>query len=141
MAQKIKSVLLVDNCDITSHTNREILKRTKLVNSISIFNNAKKAINYLSKKLERGHEMPNIIMIGSKLKKISSWDFLENLRKIVPISSQVEVYVINSHDNVSNIIKNSFHPLTKSIINTPITDWEMKSILSNYSEKQQFGVA
>lgn len=141
MTAKVKSVLLLVGCKDMSTTNEEIIRKTQLVTHINLFCNAKKALRFLVQKSTRGAELPDIILIGSRLKKISSWDFLEKLRTIIPSASETEIHVINNDDSVTNVIKNSFHPLTKSIINTPIIEWEMKSILATYVEKQQMNVA
>lgn len=140
MTSQIESVLLVDSCLHTSRTNEEIIRRTNLVRNVSVYNNTKSAISYISKQIAKGRHLPNIILIGTKLRKMTSWDFLEVLRSHAIDLSKHEIYVIHSDGNTTDLIKNSLHPLTQAIINTPLIEWEIKGILSNYVNRRNVGV-
>lgn len=141
MISKIDSLLIIDGCVQTIRTNEEIIRSTNLVRHVNVFNNAKSAIGYIGKLVAKGKSLPNIIFVGTKLRIMSSWDFLEVLGSQGIDLSQNEIYVINSGSNTTDLIKNSLHPLTQQIINTPLIKWEVKGILSNYANRRNISVA
>lgn len=141
MNSKIESLLLIDGCAQTSRSNENLIRSTNLVRNISVYDDAKSAISFIGKQIEKGKHLPNIILIGTTLCKMSSWDFLENLRSHGLDLSKNEIYVINNNNNITDLIKNSSHPLTQAIINTPLIEWEIKGILSKYANRGSLGVA
>lgn len=141
MTSKVNSVLLIDDLGYATQIHEEMIMASQMVHQLNIYNNAKRAIDFLAKRLSKGRELPNIIMVETQFKKMSCWDFLESLKEIIPFSSKVEVHLIYNDESVTNLIKSSFHPLTKSVINAPATDWEIKHILINYLNKHQKDVA
>lgn len=141
MTSQIESLLLIDGCVDTSRTNEELIRRTNLVRNISVYHSAKSAVSYISKQIARGNSLPNIILIGTQLRKMSSWDLLEALRAQAIDFSKHEIYVINNDNNTTDLIKNISHPLTQAIINTPLIEWEIKNILSKYANRWNVGVA
>lgn len=141
MITQIESLLLIDGCVKTSRTNEELIRGTNLVRNVSVYNNAISAMNFIGKQIAKGKSLPNIILIGTKLRKMSSWDFLEALRSHAIDLSKHEIYVINNDGNTTELIQNSLHPLTEAIINTPLIEWEIKGILSKYANRLNMGVA
>lgn len=141
MTSKIDSLLLIDGCAQTNLTNVEIIRSTNLVQNLSVYNNAKSAVSYITKQVKKGKTLPSIIFIGTKLQKMSSWDFLEILRSQPIDLSRNEIYIINSGSNLTELIKNSLHPLTQQIINTPLIEWEVVGLLNKYASRRGIGVA
>ena len=141
MPSKIHSLLLIDGCTQTNHTNEEIIRSTNLVQHVNVYDNAKCAISYINTQVDIGKSLPNIIFVGTKLRKMTSYDFLEILRSQPIDLSKNEIYIINSGSNTSDLIRNSLHPLTQQIINTPLIEWEIISLLNKYVNRWSMGVA
>ena len=141
MTSQIDSLLLIDGCAQTNHANEEIIRSTNLVRNVNVYNSAKSAISFINTEVSEGKSLPNIIFVGTKLQKMSSWDFLEILSSQAIDLSKNEIYIINSGTNTTDLIRNSLHPLTQRIINTPLIGWEIKGLLNKYVNRWKIGVA
>jgi CheY-like chemotaxis protein len=91
--------------------------------------NAQLALKMLVKNKSNPKELPDLILMDLNMSNISGWDFLERFSKFEPtLSKHVDIHIMTSSIDKTDIDKSKTYPCVKSYIIKPITQSALKTI-------------
>ncbi len=82
MKKKLNCVLLVDDDDDCHFFNQRLLNKLDCTEQISIVNNGKEALDYLSKAILGAATLPELILLDLNMPLIDGWEFLDEFEKM-----------------------------------------------------------
>lgn len=93
--EKIERVLLVEDNDITILITKKMIEKTGLVSNIDVTKNGKEAYDYLIEHLEKGHSLPDVILLDIMMPVWDGWTFLRHIKHL-DIFNKTAIYLYTS---------------------------------------------
>ena len=75
--KKLKSVLLIDDDEVTNYINTLILNKADCFEEIHAYRDGRAALNFLSELIEKKRPLPEILLLDVNMPKMSGWEFME----------------------------------------------------------------
>ncbi|MBQ0761196.1 MAG: response regulator [Gammaproteobacteria bacterium] len=90
---KLKNVVLIDDCKATNYIHRLIIEKYGFAETISEFMNGREAMDYLSTKVDGEFPKPELIFLDLNMPVMNGWEFLESYKHL-PSDQQAGVVVV-----------------------------------------------
>ncbi|CAA0095092.1 Response regulator rcp1 [Zhongshania aliphaticivorans] len=130
---KLKSVLLIDDCKATNYIHRLIIEKYGFTESITEFMNGREAMDYLTTAVDGVFPQPDLIFLDLNMPVMNGWEFLDEY-KLLPKEQHAGVVVV--------MLTTSLNPDDESTANTiedvntfsskPLTMEKLDSVLTEY---------
>jgi CheY-like chemotaxis protein len=95
LAENQISILLVEDNPGDVFLTQELFKEAKINNTIQVVNDGVQAMDYLHQQIERGENIPDLILLDLNLPRLDGRQFLKMLRKEEKLKS-IPVVVLTS---------------------------------------------
>lgn len=79
---KLKNVVLIDDCKATNYIHRLIIEKYGFAETISEFMNGRDAMDYLSTKVDGEFPKPELIFLDLNMPVMNGWEFLESYKHL-----------------------------------------------------------
>ena len=113
--------MLIDDDEIFTYIIKKIIEESEISEQITIFNNGRDAINYLTEVAEEETLLPKVIFLDLNMPLLDGWGFLDEYIRLKPkMCKKINLYVITS--SVST------HDHEKSKEYSDITDFIVKPL-------------
>ncbi len=89
--------MLIDDDEIFTYIIKKIIEESDIAEQITIFNNGRDAINYLSEVAEEETLLPKVIFLDLNMPLLDGWGFLDEYIRLKPkMCKKINLYVITS---------------------------------------------
>ncbi|MFT6552345.1 MAG: CheY-like chemotaxis protein [Zhongshania marina] len=135
---KLKSVVLIDDCKATNYIHRLIIEKYGFAEAITEFMNGKEAIDYLSTEVDGEFPKPELIFLDLNMPVMNGWEFLESYKHL-PSNQQAGVVVVMlttslnpddeaQADNIDGVKAFSSKPLTIEKLDGVLAEFYPRSV-------------
>ena len=130
---KLKSVVLIDDCKATNYIHRLIIEKYGFAEAITEFMNGKEAIDYLSTEVDGEFPTPELIFLDLNMPVMNGWEFLESYKHL-PSNQQAGVVVVMLTTSLNPDDKRKSKNLSSlnSFENKPLNKAKMRNLLLRY---------
>jgi CheY-like chemotaxis protein len=91
------NIMLIDDDEIFTYIIKKIIEESDIAEQITIFNNGRDAINYLSEVAEEETLLPKVIFLDLNMPLLDGWGFLDEYIRLKPkMCKKINLYVITS---------------------------------------------
>jgi CheY-like chemotaxis protein len=128
-AKKIRSILLVDDDEITNIYNKLVIQKNYSVNEIIEAKNGLEAITFIKKlqQEERG-SLPDIIFLDLNMPILNGWDFIEEYTSLKVKRSKI--FILTSSPNPDDEDRARKYSVVSGYYTKPLTNTYLNQILS-----------
>lgn len=118
---KKKHALLIDDNDIDNYVNNHIVKKSQMVEKITIKNSAIMALQYLESIEGNTAEFPDMIFLDVRMPIMDGFGFLQELVKFSAImSNRCIVIMLSSSSDQNDINRALQYPFVKKYLTKPL---------------------
>lgn len=132
MKPTVNTLFLIDDDEIYLFTMKRMIEKNNLVNNVHEFKNGFDAIEFLNKVAINNHVLlPDIIFLDINMPVMDGWSFMDVFSLLKPkLSKKIEVYMISSSINQSDIDRAKSITDISDFIVKPIGTEQLKNIFS-----------
>lgn len=133
LPQKLKSILLVDDDEVTNFFNSHLIQKMGLADHIHAELNGQAALEYLTQNLEGESPNPNLILLDINMPIMNGFEFLEKYEGLSPEQrkNQVLVMLTSSNLNVDKDRAKQFSSL-RDFYPKPLSEACLQEIVQKY---------
>lgn len=77
MQAKLNCILLIDDDEPTNFLHRMIINRAECTEKVVVYEDARKALDFLQKKEQEAYSQPDLIFLDINMPGMNGWEFLE----------------------------------------------------------------
>ena len=104
MGKKIPNVWIIDDDPMSSFMLKRLAELGELADIITIFNNARGALDYIESHKKIDNQLPDIIFLDIYMPVTTGWDFLTKFRAIKDqLSKKIDIVIISSSDHPKDL--------------------------------------
>lgn len=132
------NVLLVDDDRLTNTFHQEVLKGIDRVNSVDAVDSGKKALHFLSERIQKGPQIPELILVDIYMPEMSGFEFMESLEKVLDtnqLKSKTMVNVLSSTQSKTDIERFVNSTLAVKFISKPLSREKLKSVFKWFDNR------
>lgn len=124
-----RSVFIIDDDPIYLYMLERLIKEYKFSENIMQFDNAKPAINVLSKADIDIQDIPDIIFVDLSMPVMNGWEFLTKLKETgVLTKKEIKIVLVSSSINPREIEQIKRYPIVTKYIVKPITPSDLEAL-------------
>jgi len=119
----LKSIILVDDDEISNLFNKIFIKKLNIDTSVDVFLNGKEALDYLVN--HKGDTIdPCLLLLDIKMPVMDGWGFLKRYSEVFPehIKKQVTIVVLTTSEDECDLVKAMENPDVKEFIRKPLSE-------------------
>ncbi|WP_395044813.1 response regulator [Flavobacterium sp.] len=117
--KKFHSTYIIDDDLIFVLLFKKIIEKSMKFDEIKNFTDAELVIEELNDNYKNNKKMPDIIFLDLNMPNIDGWQFLESIKNC-PFSEQLNIYVVSSTIDNSEITRAKKYKNVKKFISKPI---------------------
>jgi CheY-like chemotaxis protein len=126
------TVLLIDDDKNANFYNQRIIEKTQLTAEVTSFEDAHKALKYLTQKNgEENYPAPDIIFLDINMPDMDGWSFLEQyINTTAAKNSAPKVFIITSEDSEEDKERAARYKIVSNYICKPLDKNKLKELLT-----------
>ncbi|ANQ49480.2 response regulator [Flammeovirga yaeyamensis] len=126
-------IMSIDDDDATNFYNQTIIKRLNIIKDHLVYDDAEKALTYLSQPSEE-IKVPDLILLDINMPKVNGWDFLDKYvaNGFDKKFDKTKIIVITTSNNPSDLMKVEKYDCVAGLENKVIDPEKIKNLFSNY---------
>lgn len=132
--QKLGSILLVEDDNITNFINERLIKKLDVAEEIKVAANGSEALSFIRTRVAGGKNSPDLIFLDINMPVMDGFEFLQEFKQLeFPGKEKVVIVVLTTSTNQNDIekLKNSGNT---DFINKPLTKEKIEKIINkNFS--------
>lgn len=120
--EKFKSILLVDDDDISNFINQRVISSANVTDHIHVTKNGLEALKYLREKCQSNEGLcPEVILLDVKMPVMDGFEFLEEFEMTEKnLIGKIKIVLLTSSNNPSDIEQAKKYTIS-GYINKPLT--------------------
>lgn len=128
------NIMIVDDDEISNFIYRKVIDGTGFSKSISDFQQARMALDYLAENIKDESALPDLIFLDINMPIINGWEFLDEYnRSIQPhLSKNIVICMLSSSVYKEDIEKAKGYSHVNEYISKPLTRENLKEIAQKY---------
>lgn len=123
----IKKTYIIDDDSIFVFVLKKLLEKHQDFGTVVDFKDGHQALELL---LAKDSELPCVILLDLNMPLLDGWQFLERLEK-TQLNSQLNVFVMSSSIDVTDIEKSKQYSVVKDFISKPINHEKLDRIIES----------
>ncbi len=124
--RKIDLAYIIDDDEIIIYLTDKLLKKVEFSEKVETFTDASAAIERLKFSIERGENIPEVILFDINMPVMNGWDFIEEFRKL---NTKIPAFVFTSSIDPADKQKSFQYTEIKDFITKPLTIQKLDKIL------------
>lgn len=136
MKDKLDNILLIDDDEATNFIHEIVLKEMDCADSITIFQNGYKALDFLKEKSVNTGKQPDIIFLDINMPGMDGWGFLKEYEKLEPQQkAKVLLIMLSTSLNPDDRERALSIDAVDGFENKLLEESKMKKVLKKYFQK------
>ena len=127
MEQEFNLLCIIDDDKLFRFGTKKLFQLKKYCNDFLIFKNGQEAYEHFSVALEENLDLPEVILLDINMPVMNGWQFLDSIIK-VKNAKKLQILIVSSSVDHTDIKKAHNHPLVKDYIIKPIDLKKLKKI-------------
>ncbi|MGO4912673.1 MULTISPECIES: response regulator [unclassified Leeuwenhoekiella] len=130
--KKIKLACIVDDDPIFVFGIKKMMKLTEFCENFLVFSNGQEALDSLIAIIQKGEDVPQLILLDLNMPVMDGWEFLEEFTKVNP-PKEITIYILTSSIDPRDLKRaKKFNSVSNYVIK-PITVEQLEDIKSSLS--------
>ena len=128
--------MLIDDDEIHSNLCYELILKSGITDSVSIFNDAEEALQFIEKNSHLSDELPDLIFLDINMPFMDGWEFLDAYEALkTKIEKQIVLILLTSSVYKNDIEKAKQYKSVVEYIKTPISINKLLETKEEYFNK------
>ncbi|WP_045801531.1 response regulator [Flagellimonas lutaonensis] len=128
--KKIKCACVIDDDPICTYWTKKMMDELMFSEDTLIYENGQDALEGLKNIIDRGEQLPEVILLDLNMPIMDGWDFLEDFVKLPNHSKgNVHVYIVSSSVAQQDLERAKKFDVVNNYILKPLTHKELTQIL------------
>ena len=133
--QKIKSVLFIDDDEITNKLNMFLFKKMGIAQELLVAQNGKAALELIEERSKNNQDYPDLIFLDINMPVMNGFEFLQEMEKNkVKDKAALIIMMLTTSVNQKDLEKAN-NPLITRFLNKPLTEHVIKELVEDYFVK------
>ncbi|RXG21670.1 response regulator [Leeuwenhoekiella aequorea] len=125
--KKIKLACIVDDDPIFVFGIKKMMKLTEFCENFLVFANGQEALNSLTAIINKGGDIPQLILLDLNMPVMDGWEFLEEFTKTNP-PKEITIYILTSSIDPRDLKRAKQFNRVSNYVIKPITIENLESI-------------
>ena len=125
--KKIKLACIVDDDPIFVFGIKKMMKLTKFCENFLVFANGQEALDSLTAIINKGGDIPQLILLDLNMPVMDGWEFLEEFTKTNP-PKEITIYILTSSIDPRDLKRAKQFNRVSNYVIKPITIENLESI-------------
>ncbi len=131
---KIDIACIIDDDPVFVFGTKKIMELANFSSSIMVFHNGHEALQNLKPIIEKGENIPEVILLDLNMPIMDGWEFLDEFIEI-PTSKQITIYIVTSSVDPADSKRAEKYDNVSNYLVKPIRSEDLKSILENFKNE------
>ena len=133
MKQKLKCILLIDDCEATNFYNQIVINKLEIANSIVVVQSAMEGLEYLKNNSPEGDHFPEVIFLDINMPGMNGWEFLEEYDKLGNLNqAHVVLLMLTTSLNPDDQAKAKKLEKVSGFVNKPLQSEKLQEVIETY---------
>lgn len=120
--RKINNIMLIDDDEIHSNLCYELILKSGITQSVSIYNDAEEALQFIRENTAKPASLPDLIFLDINMPFMDGWEFLDAYESVKPeIEKEIVLILLTSSVYKNDIEKAKQYKSVVEYIKTPIS--------------------
>jgi len=134
----LKSIILIDDDEISNLFNKIFIAKLNLNTSVDIFLNGKEALDFLYRKCDfndKNFKLDScLLLLDIKMPIMNGWEFLETYSEKFPehIRNQIVIVMLTTSEDEGDMIKALKNSNVKEFIRKPLSEKTFTRLIGKY---------
>ncbi|ESU27590.1 hypothetical protein FLJC2902T_19530 [Flavobacterium limnosediminis JC2902] len=125
----LKKILIIDDSVFDRLIAKMVLQKNIQVNDVIVLESAQEGLDYISDKISKPTELPEIILLDIKMPKIDGFEFLERFAKLPKsVKSLSKIFMLSSSIDPEDIKKAKKSKYVTDFIEKPLTKEKIENL-------------
>lgn len=135
MLKRIRSILLIDDDEITNYLHQMLLEELNVTENISTAYNGQEALSMIQKNCHpdspSSNACPEVIFLDLNMPGMDGFEFLDEFeKKNFLVNNNIHVIVVTSSNNQKDILRAKSYRID-GYVNKPLTEEKLKQVLQD----------
>lgn len=134
--RKINNIMLIDDDEIHSNLCYELILKSGITQTVSIFNDAEEALQFIRDNAAKPQALPELIFLDINMPFMDGWEFLDAYESVKPeIKKEIVLILLTSSVYKNDIEKAKQYKSVVEYIKTPISINKLLETKEEYFNK------
>ena len=131
MSSKIANLWIIDDDPMASFYIKRVAVLGEVASTITIYDKAQWAIDYLLHHKQSQQHLPDIILLDIYMPELDGWGFLEQFGEIKSqLEKNIDIYIISSSGHDRDLTKAKTFPEVKAYLQKPVTKEQLMELVN-----------
>ncbi len=131
----MKSVVyIIDDNMVSEFATKMVLQQSSIACDIFSFDNAEIGLENFVDSIQKGKNIPDVILLDLNMPGMDGWDFLAQLKTITYPKNKIAIYVLSTFTSAKTREKARSHELVAGLFERPLSKINAESILSEKTD-------
>ncbi|WP_036152327.1 response regulator [Maribacter forsetii] len=127
---KIDTVCIIDDDPICVYGTKILLNHNNFMSAdILVYEDGDEALTNLTAQLNKGQQMPDVILLDLNMPIMDGWGFLDEFSKL-PLKNKPQVYIVSSMYGENEMKRAKDYELVRDFITKPLISKNLNDILT-----------
>ena len=127
---KIDTVCIIDDDPICVYGTKILLNHNNFMSAdILVYEDGDEALTNLTAQLNKGQQMPDIILLDLNMPIMDGWGFLDEFSKL-PLKNKPQVYIVSSMYGENEMKRAKEYELVRDFITKPLISKNLNDIIT-----------
>lgn len=132
----ISKIMLIDDDEIHSNLCYELILKSGITQSVSIYNDAEEALEFIRENTSRPDVLPDLIFLDINMPFMDGWEFLDAYESLKPeVNKHIVLILLTSSVYKNDIEKAKQYKSVVEYIKTPISINKLLETREEYFNK------
>lgn len=130
LAMKKDTVCIIDDDPICVYGTKILLNHNNFMSAdILVYEDGDEALTNLTAQLNKGQQMPDIILLDLNMPIMDGWGFLDEFSKL-PLKNKPQVYIVSSMYGENEMKRAKEYELVRDFITKPLISKNLNDIIT-----------
>lgn len=130
---KVDIACIIDDDPIFVFGTKKIMEVADFTKSIMVFQNGQEAIQNLKPIIEKGENVPEVILLDLNMPIMDGWQFLDEFIKI-PSQKEIVIFIVTSSVDPADVQRAKKYDKVSNYLVKPIRAEQLKEILTDFEK-------